>query len=190
MTAVRQRPRPAARTADLSHGYYRIVAASRGAVGQAVAYAGTLKVDEAVEETVDEAVAALRARLDQRTERFEAARDPDGWPSPEEYREALRAIPDEQSALMVRLLRAHGRRPEALATVNDLGRIVGLDPAEVWKQYGRLGRKLNAHLRFGRLRKSSAGQRYVVDSFATVSPIEGSEVLAIRLRPEIVEAVS
>lgn len=189
MTGSRQVTATAARTADVSYGYYRIVAARRGARGQAVAYAGTLKICDVAADTEDEAVQALKAQLDARTAAFQIQRDDEGWPCAAEYREAISAIPHEQAAPMLRLLQAHGRRPNACATVNELGRIVGLDPADVLKHYSRLGRKLNAHLRLSRTRRKSDGQRYVVDSFASVSAIPNTDQMAIQLRPEVVEAV-
>ncbi|MFN3535970.1 MAG: hypothetical protein ACK4Y4_00805 [Brevundimonas sp.] len=171
---------------ETTHGIYRIVAATRGMTAKAVAYAGMRLILQTDGDDEEAATGEALRQLDARTEALRIARV-EGVPTAEEYLDALSALaPANARGELMRMLGVHMRLPDAEVTAARLARISSLDEGEVWRTYGRLGRRISAALTLGRERRRS-GDRYVVDAFAAVT--EQDDDLVIRLHPSFVEAV-
>lgn len=171
---------------ETTHGFYRIVAATRGLTAKAVAYAGMRRILQTDGDDEEAAIANALGQLDARTESMRSARI-EGVPTAEEYLDALSALfPATRAGELTRVLGVHMRLPDAEVAASRLARITSLDEGEIWRIYGRLGRRLSAALALGRERRRS-GDRYVVDAFAAVA--EQEDGLVIRLHPNFVEAV-
>ncbi|MDP1875748.1 hypothetical protein [Phenylobacterium sp.] len=174
---------------DVTHGCYRILAGPRGEVGEAIAYVGMRKLDHLTEDSADEALAAMIARLDKRRDAFIAQRDEQGLPSADEYREALDATPLIMESRLDTTLHAHSQRPGARANVGDLARSCGLTETAFWLEYGRLGRRLSALLGIDPPKDKTVRQLASLYTFATFEAGARPSDLTITLRPAFLEAL-
>ncbi|MFN3669600.1 MAG: hypothetical protein ACK4VY_09860 [Brevundimonas sp.] len=189
MTAALARALPT-RQADQSFRHYRIVAADKGGVATAIAYAGMTRVHRLNADTVEEAVQAMEIALDARLAGFLAERDPDGWPSVGEYRDVLFALPEDLRDTVLPVLAAHARLPGARAAIADLARITGGEKAAVFADYRKLGRRLFTDLRLAKQRPATRDIRFVLDAFALCDLEETAGYPVVQLRPAFVEALS
>lgn len=171
---------------DQTIGLYRIIAASTGLVAKAAVYAGMRRVETAEGPTVQAAFEAAAERVRARMEAHRRART-DGWPSAEEYRDAIEAAPLRGSERLCSLLRAHVARPDARSNWEDLAQVVGADAASVRLEYARLGRKLARGL--GLPIDTSLGRELApISTFALIeAPLLAGVV--VQLRPQVAEAL-
>lgn len=156
----------------------------------AIAYAGMARVHLVNADTVDEAVQVMETALQARLAGFVLRRDPDGWPSAEEYRDVLLALPLTERETLDPILKAHARLPDARARVADLARITGVDKLTLFAEYRKLGRRLFADLRLARRPPTTRGVRFVLDPFAICELEEPGDYPIVRLRAAFVEALS
>lgn len=178
-----------ARQADQTFHHYRIIAADHGGAATAIAYAGMTRIDVIDADTVEAAVQVMEARLQQRLKAFVSERDAEGWPSVEEYRDVLLALPAPLKKEVTPVLKAHARLPEARTTVLDLARITGVDRAALFAGYRKLGRRLFLDLRLARHRPTPRSERFLLDPFAICDQETPAEYPIIQLRPAFVEAL-
>ena len=181
-------PAPSAKM-DVTHGCYRVLAGPRGEVGEAIAYVGMRKLDQLTDDSVDQALAAMLAKLDIRRDAFIAQRDDQGMPSVDEYREALDATPLVMESRLDNTLHAHSQRPGARANAGDLARSCGLTETAFWLEYGRLGRRLSALLAIDPPKDKTVRQLASLYSFATFEAGARPSDLTITLRPAFLEAL-
>ncbi|MFN6980305.1 MAG: hypothetical protein ACK4NU_00110 [Brevundimonas sp.] len=180
----------ATRQADQTFHHYRIVAADKGGVATAIAYAGMARIHHLNADTVDEAVQAMEVALQARLAGFASRRDVDGWPSVEEYREVMLALPPTLRDAVTPILKAHARLPDARTSIIELARIIGADRSELFSEYRRLGKRLFSDLRLARQRPARRDVRFVLDSFAICELEEAAEYPVVQLRPAFVEALA
>jgi hypothetical protein len=177
------------RQADQTLRHYRIVAADKGGVATAIAYAGMGRIHQLNADTVEEAVQAMEVALQSRLEGFRAKRDDEGWPSVEEYRDILLALPLAMLDALIPVLTAHARLPGARAAIADLARITGGERAAIFEDYWKLGRRLFTDLRLSKQKPPTRDVRFLLDSFAICDLEETAGYPVVQLRPAFVEAI-
>lgn len=180
-------PQDTAPRRDELIGMYRLIAARSAGAYRAAAYAGMRRVELAEGETIDEAFAAVAALVAARIERQRRERA-DGWPTAEEYRDAIEATPLRDSQRLSALLLAHAQRPEARATWSELAQAAGVDTTAAKLEYARLGRKLAKFLDLEM--DMAAGRDAAPLTTFTVGLTAGSASTTVQLRPEVVEALA
>lgn len=177
------------RQADQTFHHYRIVAADKGGLATAIAYAGMARIHQLNADTIEEAVQAMETALQSRLAGFLARRDADGWPSVGEYRDVLLALPLAMRDALVPVLKAHARLPGAKAAIADLARITGGEKAAIFADYRKLGRRLFTDLRLSKQKPATRDVRFLLDSFAICDLEETAGYPVVQLRPAFVEAL-
>ncbi|MFP4004532.1 MAG: hypothetical protein ACLFV8_12200 [Alphaproteobacteria bacterium] len=155
---------------------------------KAVAYLGTWKIDECDGKTKEDAVDALKRLLDERAGELRRGRS-GPVPSADEYREALMALQAGQYRTVLKLLAAHGRRPELMITAAELARISETDESGAIAAYVRLGRALGSFLEFSPDTAGCDRALVPVLTFAAVETLPGRGGRALWLRPEVAAAL-
>jgi len=178
------------RQVDQAFRHYRIIAADKGAVATAIAYAGMWRVHQLDSGTVEEAVQAMEVALESRLAEFSSRRDADGWPSADEFRDGLLAMPPALRNTLLPILNAHARLPHAKAGITELARITGRDRAEILADYRKLGRWLFAKLQLAKQGLPRHKALAVLDSFAVCDGEEPVGYPIVQLRPAFVQALS
>lgn len=173
---------------EVTHGSYRILAGELKGRCKAVAYLGTWKIDECDGKTKEDAVDALKRLLDERAGELRRGRS-GPVPSADEYREALMALQAGQYRTVLKLLAAHGRRPELMITAAELARISETDESAAIAAYVRLGRALGSFLEFSPDTAGCDRALVPVLTFAAVETLPGRGGTALRLRPEVAAAL-
>lgn len=177
------------RQADQTFRHYRIVAADKGGVATAIAYAGMARIHQLNADTVEEAVQAMEIALQSRLQGFRARRDEDGWPSVEEYRDVLLALPQVMQDAVIPVLKVHARLPGAKSTIADLARITGGEKAAIFTDYRKLGRRLFTDLCLSKQKPVKRDVRFLLDSFAICGLEDPETYPVVQLRAAFVEAL-
>lgn len=132
---------------DIQCGLYRIIAGLQGNEHRAIAYLGGKQRASVSGNTVDDAIKSLEKILEERVVRLREARI-DDLPSAEEFLDAFESIRNEVTERQLRLLKAHRRYPEAVASLSDLARDEDLSTAAAEAAYARLGKRLGKLMEF------------------------------------------
>lgn len=174
--------------AETEYRHYRIIAGRMAGVCQAIAYAGNRKVAAQDGKSVDQAVSALEAVLEERLLDLRRERV-HGIPTEIEFREAMSTLQGSGLKYAVELLTGHSRLPHATATPAQLARLCDGDQAVSRSAYERLGRRLATLLEFSP--QANGLDRSLADalSFAEIVPHPTQSGSALRLRPEVIGAL-
>lgn len=132
---------------DIQCGLYRIIAGLQGKEHRAIAYLGGKQRASVSGNTVDDAIRTLEKILKERVVRLREARI-DDLPSAEEFLDAFESIRNEITERQLRLLRAHRRHPDVVASLSDLATAEDLSAAAAEAAYARLGKRLGTLLEF------------------------------------------
>lgn len=129
------------------YGMYRIVTGRRRGSWEAIAYTGTRKVAENLDDSLDRVVNSVKATLDRRSAKFKSQRV-QGVPAQQEYEDALSTISGNLSEQVVQILTIHSRMPNRSISLLDLSNLVRSSNDLVVAEYARLGRRLSVALDF------------------------------------------
>lgn len=185
------KPKPTARTVsdrvDMKWKLYRIIAGRRDGLCSAIGYLGNRQIASAVEPTIDEAVARIKAELDDRSDQLNRPRV-DGIPDVAEFREALDSLEPAFSKELAALLAVHRRQPEGEAKLADLARAVDLGVDAVLTEYARFGKRMAAVLDFQAPVGDSVELPSAILTFALPAPGHAGVARTLRLRPQVLAA--
>jgi hypothetical protein len=166
---------------------YRIIAGRRDGLCSAIGYLGNRQIASAVEPTIEEAVARIKAELDDRSDQLNRPRV-DGVPDVAEFREALDSLEPAFSKELAALLAVHRRQPEGEAKLADLARAADLGLDAVLTEYTRLGKRMAAVLDFHAPVDGAVELPSAILTFALPAAGHDGAARTLRLRPQVLAA--
>ena len=172
----------------VAHGPYLIVAGRRNDECAAIGYLGNKRITQTTAESVDAALAAAKAALDERVSDLRAGRV-DDVPSESEFQEAFGALYPKMSSRMKAVLAAHCRLPGAATTLADLARRFDVSETSIKQDYGKLARGVAGLLDFAPVDREVERKLLPLLSLATVTVPDSDGRPVLQLRPELVGAL-